>query len=65
VVTGQFALPLQISGNETNDVVVTMSLSTNQSFEWIDTTPDGKYEPSAGESVVDMGLRGLIPTYVK
>ena len=65
VVTGQFAVPLQISGNETNDVVVTMSLSTNQSFEWIDTTPDGKYEPSAGESVVDMGLRGLIPTYVK
>lgn len=65
VVTGQFTVPLQISGNETNDVVVTMSLSTNQSFEWIDTTPDGKYEPSAGESVVDMGLRGLIPTYVK
>lgn len=65
VVTGQFAVPLQISGNETNDVVVTMSLSTNQSFEWIDTTPDGKYEPSAGESVVDMGLRGLIPTCVK
>lgn len=65
VVTGQFAVPLQISGNETNDVVVTMSLSTNQSFEWLDTTPDGKYEPSAGESVVDMGLRGLIPTYVK
>ncbi|MFY7758128.1 MAG: hypothetical protein ACOVP9_06995 [Flavobacterium stagni] len=65
VVTGQFAVPLQISGNESKDVVVTLSLSTNHSFEWIDSTPDGKYEPSAGETVVDMGLRGLLPTYVK
>jgi hypothetical protein len=65
VVTGQFAAPLQISGNETNDVVVTLSLSTNKSFEWMDSTPDGKFEPSAGETVVDMGLRGLVPTYVK
>ena len=65
VVTGQFAVPLQISGNESKDVVVTLSLSTNHSFEWVDSTPDGKYEPSAGETVVDMGLRGLLPTYVK
>lgn len=65
VVTGKFPTALQISGNETKDVVVTLSLSTNQSFEWIDSVPDGKYEPSVGETVVDMGLRGLIPTYVK
>ena len=34
------------------------------SFEWQEVTADGKYEPSIGENVVDMGLRGLIPLYV-
>ena len=65
VVTGQFASNLVIDGTETNDVVVTLSLSINNSFEWQEVTVDGKYEPSIGENVTDMGLRGLIPTYVK
>jgi hypothetical protein len=41
--------------------VVTLSFSTNNSFEWTEVHADGKYEPSGGEQVVDMGLRGLIP----
>lgn len=65
VVTGKFAQNLVISGNETKDVVVTLSLSINKSFEWREVNFDGKYEPSLGENVVDMGLRGLIPSYVK
>ena len=65
VVTGKFAQNLIINGNETKDVVVTLSLSINNSFEWEEVTADGKYEPSIGENVVDMGLRGLIPSYVK
>jgi len=65
VVTGKFASNLVINGNETKDVVVTLSLSINNSFEWQEITADGKYEPSIGENVVDMGLRGLVPTYVK
>lgn len=65
VVTGKFAQNLIINGNETRDVVITLSLSTNNSFEWQEVTADGKYEPSIGENVVDMGLRGLIPSYVK
>lgn len=65
VVTGKFAQNLIINGNETRDVVVTLSLSSNNSFEWHEVTSDGKYEPSIGENVVDMGLRGLIPSYVK
>ena len=66
VVTGRFPTDLVIDGTETNDVVITLSLSINNSFEWTEQgTPDGKYEPSAGENVVDMGLRGLVPTYVK
>lgn len=36
VVTGQFASPLVISGTETTDINITVSLSTNKSFEWID-----------------------------
>ncbi|NUY81336.1 hypothetical protein HUK80_10545 [Flavobacterium sp. MAH-1] len=65
VVTGKFANELQITGNETKDVVVTLSLSINKSFEWQEITPDGKFEPSIGENVVDMGLRGLIPSFTR
>lgn len=65
VVTGKFPTNLVIDGTETEDIVITLSLSINNSFEWHEVNADGKYEPSAGENVVDMGLRGLIPTYVK
>lgn len=61
VVTGQFASPLIISGTENTDITVIVSLSTNKSFEWIDTNSNGLYEPLLGEQVVDMGIRGMIP----
>ncbi|MEZ5009373.1 MAG: hypothetical protein R2728_04900 [Chitinophagales bacterium] len=61
VVTGAFENGLTISGNETEDIVITMSLSTNKSFEWKDDNSNGKYEPLLDEQVVDMGIRGLIP----
>lgn len=61
VVTGQFEDGLTITGNETHNIEITLSLSINNSFEWEEVNEDGKYEPSAGEKVVDMGLRGLIP----
>jgi hypothetical protein len=63
VVTGKFAENLVITGNETKNITVTLSLSINKSFEWHEETADGKYEPAVGEYVVDMGLRGLIPSY--
>lgn len=65
VVTGRFANNLVINGNETKDITITLSLSINKSFEWHEVTADGKFEPSVGENVVDMGLRGLIPSYEK
>ena len=55
--------PLVITGNETQDIIITVSLSTNKSFEWKETTIDGLFQPDAGETVVDMGLRGMIPKY--
>lgn len=61
VVTGEFENGLNITGNETQDITVTLSFSINNSFEWTEVNVDGKYEPAAGEQVVDMGLRGLIP----
>jgi hypothetical protein len=69
VVTGRFANSgLTISGNETKDIIVTISLSTNQSFEWRDKNGDHLFQPLNAadnsiieDSVVDMGLRGLIP----
>lgn len=65
VVTGKFETPLEITGLEKRDITITLSLSINKSFEWKEVTADGKYEPSIGENVIDMGLRGLIPSYVK
>ena len=65
VVTGKFANNLVINGNETKDVIVTLSVSINNSFEWTEVNADGKFEPSIGENVVDMGLRGLVPKHNK
>lgn len=61
LVTGRFSSPLKITGNETGDIVITVSLSTNKSFEWADGNSNGIYEPLLGELVMDMGLRGMIP----
>jgi hypothetical protein len=52
---------LTITGNETSDIVVEVSLSTNKSFEWTEVVVDGKWEPAKGEGVTDMGIRGMIP----
>lgn len=65
VVTGKFLQNLVINGNQTKDIIVTLSLSINNSFEWQEVNVDGKYEPAAGENVVDMGLRGLQPSFTK
>lgn len=64
LVTGKFANNFVVTGNETKNVEVQLSLSINNSFEWQEVNPDGKYEPAAGENVVDMGLRGLIPSFL-
>src|SRR6478672_1469591 len=62
VVTGPFTTPLTIGGKETKDIKVTVSLSINKSFEWKDHNLNGIFEPIDGDSVVNMGIRGLIPT---
>ena len=59
LVTGEFETPLVITGNETEDVTVILSVSTNQSFEWTDADGNGEYDPLDGNIPVDMGLRGL------
>lgn len=70
LVTGQFVSPtgttepLTITGHETNDIVITVSMSTNNSFEWkySSTSPnDGRIYPLCGDTVVNMGVRGMIP----
>jgi len=61
VVTGPFNQPLVITGNETNDIVITISVSINNSFEWKETGDNDYYEPLEGDIPVDMGVRGIIP----
>lgn len=68
VVTGQMTSPLRITGEETEDIVVTLSYSINNSFEWIDNIPNGELDfdlsnPAASDQIVDMGVRGLIPSW--
>lgn len=68
IVTGSFDsnAPLVITGNETEDIVVNLSFSINNSFEWVDTNNNGELDidarSGAVESIVDMGLRGLQPS---
>lgn len=63
VVTTAFAPgKLKITGKETKDIVVEVSLSTNKSFEWNEIVKDGLWEPAKGENVVDMGIRGMLAT---
>ncbi len=60
LVTGNFENnSLKITGKETKDIVVIASFSTNKSFEWKDLNSNGKWDPTKGEYVVDMGVRGL------
>ena len=63
VVTAAF-MPgkLVITGKETENIIVEVSLSTNKSFEWKEVVSNGKWDPLKGEPVVDMGIRGMIPT---
>ena len=68
VVTGKFDAPLSITGKETEDRVVTLSFSTNRSFEWEESiNRNGKWDADRQaatgqpniERVMDAGLRGL------
>ncbi|MFZ1305700.1 MAG: hypothetical protein WAR80_07650, partial [Ferruginibacter sp.] len=61
LVTGQFATPLVVTGNETADINIIVSLSINKSFEWIDVDNNGTFDPNNGDAVIDMGIRGMIP----
>lgn len=67
VVTGKFAQPLVITGNEKEDLTVLLSFSVNNSFEWVDDNNNGQLDfyangTTPNEKIVDMGLRGLIPS---
>jgi len=59
LVTGDFVSPLIITGEETENIEVIISISTNNSFEWSDPDGNGQYDPADGDVPVDMGVRGL------
>ncbi len=61
LVTGTFGSPLSIPANASDDIDLVLSLSTNDSFEWVDGNGNGLYDPLEGELPVDMGIRGMVP----
>lgn len=68
VITGKFDEPLVIKGDETEELFIYMSFSINQSFEWTDSNSNGKWDVDATNSdltevIVDMGLRGMVPSW--
>lgn len=68
VVTGKFSPPLVITGNEKADIKVLLSFSINKSLEWEDNNGNGQLDfygddASKNEKIVDMGLRGLVPSW--
>jgi hypothetical protein len=60
LVTGKFAAPLVVTGAETSDITIVVSLSINKSFEWKEITGPGTFDPPS-DYAVDMGIRGMIP----
>ena len=72
VITGKFDTPFSITGNETQDIYITLSFSINRSFEWEESVErNGKWDYNAQantgqpviEKVIDTGLRGLKVIY--
>ena len=72
VITGKFDTPLSITGNETQDIYITLTFSVNRSFEWEESIErNGKWDYNAQantgqptiEKVIDAGLRGLKVSY--
>jgi len=61
VVTGKFDSPLVISASGTTDQTVMVSVSTNKSFEWVEHSDPLYFEPLDGDTVIDMGVRGIEP----
>jgi hypothetical protein len=54
-------LTIPPKGTATSDIVVTVYVSVNHSFEWLDINGDGLWEPTKAESIVNIGIRGIIP----
>jgi hypothetical protein len=69
LVTGGFTNSFTITGEETKNIVINLSFSTNKSVEWRDTNANGQIDidlknttstaDDTFEPVIDMGLRGL------
>ncbi len=63
IVTGELEQPLTITGEESEDILITLSFSVKKSFEWVDSNGNGEWDFDIGnntiEPLVDMGLRGL------
>lgn len=55
--------PMTITGEEKNDVNITLTFSTNQAFEWRDNNRNGRWDIDAqniqNEPVINFGLRGM------
>jgi hypothetical protein len=63
IITGVFDTPLEVTGQESEDVLVDLTFSTNQAFEWVDPNNDGRWDvwilAETWERISDFGLRSL------
>jgi len=57
IVTCLIDTPLYLGSSQTK--TITISMSTNKSFEWVDHSDPAFFEPFDGDTIVDVGIRGL------
>lgn len=60
--TARFDEPLVIDRVNNKDIELTLSLSTNKSFEWNDKNRNQRWDWDIDEKVVDFGFRSMVAT---
>ncbi len=45
--------------NKTPSKTITISVSTNKSFEWVEHSDPNYFEPLDGDTIIDFGIRGI------
>jgi hypothetical protein len=68
IIAGKLDAPLEITGKETQDITITLTFSTNKSFEWEDDIiKNGQWDilgqansgQKSMERIIDTGFRGM------
>ena len=63
LITGKFTSDLVITGKETSNIEVTLTLPVAHTFQWKEVIFDGKFEPSIGEQIINLGANDVVASF--